>query len=562
MRQLCQYKGFEIYDVYKDAGISAKDMQHRADFQRMMDDMKKGLINYIVAYKLDRVTRSVRDLEVLITTLEENNCYLICDRDDVNTSTANGRFFVRMLTVLSQLEIEIVSERTKFGLGGAIKAGHIPGNCPLGYYRDKDKVMKKDVSTSKVIERIFELYLEGKSYQQIANLFNQEKVLYPEKKKWTDSVIEKIINNRIYIGDYERYKRVAKAQGKEPEIYMNVVEPIITRAMWEEIQRQKEINQRAYCRNRIYIFFQKLICPTCGAVMTCKGSGGKKRNYVYYHCAKCKTYYREDNIEYCLKDYILHLVEYDMAVKKYFMPVLTQSKDVDVSSINKEIDRLKKQKDRIKKAYMSGIVELDDFSEDYKLIDEKLSDLENQKLDLVNTQNITYNPQELLAERDIEREKLIRSYKFRKVLENEWDSKSKEEKQEFISKFIESAVLIKGSDGKFSIDKINFRHGFIEQLIKFFNLGIFDVFAPIEVNGEEQEIRMSVNINQEQLEDYLQRMNKEFDTYYYEMNNKNGQDYECELTNKKVIRMVAVNEENFIENKEPKVRVGLVAKKA
>ena len=124
-----------------------------------------------------------------------------------------------MLTVLSQLEIEIVSERTKFGLGGAIKAGHIPGNCPLGYYRDKDKVMKIDLSTSKVIERIFELYLEGKSYQQIANLFNQEKVLYPEKKKWTDSVIEKIINNRIYIGDYERYKRVAKAQGRARNLY-------------------------------------------------------------------------------------------------------------------------------------------------------------------------------------------------------------------------------------------------------------------------------------------------------------------------------------------------------
>ena len=53
-------------------------------------------------------------METLISTLEQYHCYLICDRDDVNTSTANGRFFVRMLTVLSQLEIEIVSERTKF----------------------------------------------------------------------------------------------------------------------------------------------------------------------------------------------------------------------------------------------------------------------------------------------------------------------------------------------------------------------------------------------------------------------------------------------------------------
>ena len=57
LRQLCKYKELEIYNVYKDAGISAKDMEHRPAFQQMMDDMKKGRINYIVAYKLDRVTR-------------------------------------------------------------------------------------------------------------------------------------------------------------------------------------------------------------------------------------------------------------------------------------------------------------------------------------------------------------------------------------------------------------------------------------------------------------------------------------------------------------------------
>lgn len=100
LRQLCKYKEFEIFKIYKDAGISAKDMEHRPGFQEMIEDMKEGKINYIVAYKLDRVTRSVRDLELLITELEKYNCYLVCDRDDVNTSTANGKFFVRMLTVL------------------------------------------------------------------------------------------------------------------------------------------------------------------------------------------------------------------------------------------------------------------------------------------------------------------------------------------------------------------------------------------------------------------------------------------------------------------------------
>ena len=154
LRQLCKYKDFEIFNVYKDAGISAKNMKDRPAFQQMLEDMKAGKLNYIVAYKLDRVTRSVRDLEVLISTLEQYHCYLICDRDDVNTSTANGRFFVRMLTVLSQLEIEIVSERTKFGLNGAIKAGHIPGKVPLGYYRDTDKTLKVDVTTKDIVLRI------------------------------------------------------------------------------------------------------------------------------------------------------------------------------------------------------------------------------------------------------------------------------------------------------------------------------------------------------------------------------------------------------------------------
>ena len=95
LRQLCEYKEYKVFKVYKDAGISAKDMEHRPAFQQMLEDMRTGKINYIVAYKLDRVTRSVRDLEVLIADLEKHNCYLVCDRDDVNTSTANRKIFCK-----------------------------------------------------------------------------------------------------------------------------------------------------------------------------------------------------------------------------------------------------------------------------------------------------------------------------------------------------------------------------------------------------------------------------------------------------------------------------------
>jgi len=577
LRQLCKYKDFEIFKVYKDAGISAKNMKDRPAFQQMLEDMKAGKLNYIVAYKLDRVTRSVRDLEVLISTLEEYHCYLICDRDDVNTSTANGRFFVRMLTVLSQLEIEIVSERTKFGLNGAIKAGHIPGKVPLGYYRDTDKTLKVDVTTKDIVLRIFEMYLEGKSYQAISNILNKEKVLSPNNKKWCDSTIDRIINNKIYMGDYERYKYDTN---KETELFVDVVPPIITRAMWEEVQKQKEKNQRSYCRNRVYIFFQKLVCPTCGKIMTCKGAGGKKSRYMYYFCDNCNLYYNEAEIEDCLIDYILDLVEYDFHVNKYFYPLLAEKKNNETKEIEKEIKKLKEQKERLMKVYVNGILHEEDFAKDYEFIEKKLAELENKKIDSLNFDKETYNPQHLLAERDIEREKLTEHQMYKDVLLKLWTMKSKEEKQSFISKFIETATLKKDKDGNFDIDKVNFRSSFVEQIDKLYDKGVVDFPTMLERDGKFEDTRISVNMNNEQLQDYLSTLKKELDINYMDLgeyyfhddkidenyNNKSKvamiRDRHIEFKlkkNQKVIRMVAIKQyKNFLVKPEGKLQLGLV----
>ncbi len=342
-----------------------------------------------------------------------------------------------MLTVLSQLEIEIVSERTKFGLNGAIKSGHLLGIVPLGYKKDSNKKTVIDETTKDVVIRIFNMYLEGKSYQQISNTLNKEKVLAP--KHWRDTTIMKMIDNKVYMGDYEK----GKSNSKDTLVYMNVVEPIISRAMWEEAQHQKEKNQRSYARDRVYIFFQKLKCPKCSRIMKCKGSGGTKKKYMYYTCEHCKIYYREDKIEECLQRFILELVEYDMAVKKYFLPILADKKETKTEKLDQEIDTLQKQKERIKKAYVSGIVEMEDFSEDYKIIEEKINILETKKYEKLNTNTLSFTPQQLLADRDIEREMLIKDNKLNEILKQEWNKKSKEEKQEFISKFIESITLLK-----------------------------------------------------------------------------------------------------------------------
>ena len=509
LKQLCKYKDYKIYKVYKDAGISAKNMSGRPAFQQMLEDMRAGKINYIVAYKLDRVTRSVRDLEVLISELEEHHCYLVCDRDDVNTSTANGRFFVRMLTVLSQLEIEIVSERTKFGLTGAIKSGHIPGTCPLGYKRNESKKMVIDETTKDVIIRIFNLYLQGKSYQTIANILNEEKVLEP--KKWDDSTIEKIINNKIYVGDYERFKRVAKEQGKEPVIYPNVVEPIITRAMFEDVQIKKEKNQRAYCRDRVYIFMQKMKCPKCGKLMSSKGTGGKKKKYMYYHCSDCKLYLREDLIEEQVMPMIMDLIEYDMTVKKYFYPVLADKKE---KNTDKEINTLRNQKNRIKEAYLKEIVDVEEFSKEYKAIDEKLELLEQKRIETIDLNKQSFSPQYLMADRDVEKEKLIRSNKFYDMLMSEWKNKNKEEKQEFISKFLESITVEKDSKGNYKLVNLKLRKTFINLIYQLMQYGMFDMTIADE---KDKEVRTTFMMDKKELDEYIKRLNDYYEVSYYEV---------------------------------------------
>ena len=503
LKQLCDYKGYEVYKVYCDAGISAKDMEHRPKFQEMLKDMKDGKINYIVAYKLDRVTRSVRDLEELISQLEKYNTYLVCDRDDVNTSTANGRFFVRMLTVLSQLEIEIVSERTKFGLNGAIKSGHLPGQVALGFKKDGNRKTIIDPATAPIVKRVFDLYLQGKTFLQISNMFNEEKVL---NKNWKDTHIERIINNRLYMGDYEMYKRLKEWKNVEPVIYMNVVEPIIPRYIWEECQAQKIINQRTYTRDRVYTFFQKLKCPKCGKIMKCKGSGGKRKKYVYYNCEDCHENIRESYVEEEFEKIVGQLLRFDNEYNELFLPLFADKEKVaNKSDIEREIVNLTKQKERIKKAYMSEVVELDDFKEDLKVINEKLDILTKQlekEQELKNKNRFT--PEKVMADRDLQRIFMTNGKDISLFL-TQWQTMAKEDKQEFIARYIESLTFEKDErypNGIHLID-IKLKSLFTEKVSRLSELGLSQV--PVEFISNDKSVMLNVSypLKKSQVKDYM-----------------------------------------------------------
>lgn len=282
----CKFKDYDIVDYYQDAGISAKTGNYRPEFERLKEDIKSKKINTVIALKLDRFTRSIYDWEEFINFLEENDAYIGCVNDDINTTTANGKMVSRLLVSVSQNEIERTSERTKIGLAGAIKQGHIPHIAPLGY-KHENKTLVIDYSTKDVVVRIYELYYEGYSYKKISNIFNEEKVL--GKDNWRDSAIQTILENEIYKGDFVHGKRT-----KSPTYYENVVEPIISKEMWEDCQVQKKKNSRSYQRTLTYWYLQKLKCPKCNRILCGKATTKKNvKTYFYYYCNDCKIQFKE-----------------------------------------------------------------------------------------------------------------------------------------------------------------------------------------------------------------------------------------------------------------------------
>ena len=549
LKEFCKFKRYNIYKVYQDAGISAKN-DKRPAYQEMIEDVKKGNINVIVALKLDRLTRSVYDIEKLMKFVNDYECDIDCMADESNTTTSNGRMVMRIMTSVSQNEIEKCSERTKFGMAGAIKNGHIPNRTGLGFKRENKKLVP-DPLTKDIIVRIFDLYLEGKSHQAIANIYNKEKVL--GKTNWYDSTIQKILSNELYKGDYVNGKRT-----KHPTYYENVIEPIVSKEKWESCQYQKLRNARHYERTATYLFTNKLKCSKCGNFLgghaTTKTNGKK---YYYYKCNTCKTYFNEIDIEKELKAFMLELAKQDDLINNYYTPFIKSKLEDKTEDYKKEIKDLDKQLDRIKTAYIKGVVKLEDFDKEIKHIEYQKSDLEKRQKGQKQYEDLSFTLNDLLIIQDIQE---IEFYTNPDVLNN-WSNKSKEDKQKIIGKYIDN-ITIEKKNNKFEISNIEFRKNYLEDMI--YNHYKFN--TPCNVYMYEDEYGIPLKLNHElktmkEAENYFKRLEKYVGDYklnYYisEIDEKENRfNYTQNNDVEKIIRLIGIGD----KRKKDNFKLGVIA---
>lgn len=493
LKQLCNFKDYEIYKVYREEGVSAKDT-NRPKFQEMIKDMKSGKINKIIVYKLDRLTRSIKDLENICTLLEEYNCSLESVAEEINTSTANGKFFIRMLTILAQLEIERTSERTKFGLVGAARKGHLAGRPPIGYTKlpnSKDLVI--DEVQADVVRRIFRLYLDGLSVCAICKLFNEEEVL---NRHWATTTVDKILSNQLYIGNMVHGKR---SKG-EIQIFENVVSAIIDKTTFEMVQKRKEKNLKNFKRKLTYIFMQKVRCPHCNKIMG--GSSSTSRNqvkHVYYKCANCKIRINENRIEKSLMKFLNDMLDFFLIVDNSFKPTLNKDTENDIKKYKQLETEFTEKTTRIKKAFIDGLIEpttlqneLNSIEKELQYVQSRLTELENIKESLEHKQDI----KTIFNLKEIEKMKQKADYV---KSNNLWKKLNKEQKQYLINKYIDEIEIDYDKNYNVSIRNILFNKNEIENIAYMFRSDCFDMI----VNTHERDIILSNYTKEKDINRYV-----------------------------------------------------------
>ncbi|RKJ56835.1 recombinase family protein [bacterium 1XD42-1] len=423
---------WDIIDFYIDDGKSGKDIEGRPEVQRLIADVNSGKVNNVLVYKLDRLTRSVKNLIELIELFEENNCCFNSLTEKLDTSNAVGRMFIKIIGIFAEFERENLAERVAFGYEQKTREGNYTNcNGVYGYdYIEGSGELVINEEEKQIILEIFEKYLNGYSMTQIVKDLISKGIPTKRNGKWCQSTICSILTNPLYIGKI-RYKVNGtssnfEADGKHTPF---LDEEIFYRAQ-EIIKNRKRYQKKCYPKENTY-FLGSLFCAKCGAKMgTNQHKDPKSKTdtlYVNYYCYNSKNgncdchNISQNKVEAAFLDYMSQIEPFQPA------PHILEEKQVEekckeLKEIEYEITKVEKRIKEIKTLFLKDEISIEEYQNFRNALDEQLMLLRQKTLNL---------QPEKYEEIDYERVNQI----IGNIKEN-WVQLSREEKKEFLFRFV------------------------------------------------------------------------------------------------------------------------------
>ena len=237
-------ENWKMVDLYADEGITGTSAEKRGDFQRLMADCRRGLVDRVLVKSISRFARNTKECLEAIRELKALGISVCFEKEHIDTATLSGEMITTIFASIAQGESESTSRNMRLGLKMRMMNGEF-NTCfaPYGYRLENHKLTIIPEEAS-VVQRIFSEYLNGKTSRTIARELNAER---PRNRPWRRELIEYILKNERYAGNALLQKRYStdtfppqqKRNKGEREMYFvqNSNDAIVDLEIFERVQR-------------------------------------------------------------------------------------------------------------------------------------------------------------------------------------------------------------------------------------------------------------------------------------------------------------------------------------
>jgi site-specific DNA recombinase len=279
-------------EFYIDKGKSAKN-QNRPELQRLKRDIAAGKIDLVICFKLDRITRSLKDFVDLWALFAEHDVDVISLREKFDSSSPTGQAMLQLVMVFAQLERSMTAERTFSIMRDRVERGLWNGGHVLGYRSKTNEpgVLEIDEEASTLVHKIFESFEELGSSGAVTRLLSEQGIRYPSyatrsgKQRggnlFAKQKVTGILRNPLYIGQMKWGEEVH--EGNHPAI--------ITKDQFDRVQvklaevARRRTGMKVRPKGRHYLLTGVIRC-SCGAHMVGSSAPGRNRTHFYYSCTR------------------------------------------------------------------------------------------------------------------------------------------------------------------------------------------------------------------------------------------------------------------------------------
>lgn len=442
----------ELVKTYADNGFTGMNYQ-RPGFMQMMEDLSAGVIDTVIVKDVSRLGRHyILTSELVEKTFPSMNIRLICvndhyDSNDVNADISSLLLPIKM--IMNDNYAKDFSKKIRSSIETKMSGGEFlpaSGSIPYGYLRNEEKkTFDIDNEVAHVIRKIYQLRVEGESFNAIAKILNEDGEKSPgnlryvrgltknakyEKSNWLRGAVKRICEDPVYIGSrvHGKVKRdrlgadKTRRDSDEWQIIENAHEPIIDKKLFDKVQKVNEkavikLNDRKsrekVADDKRAILKEKVVCGDCGSKMTARKGvsrvNKKKKNlpsYVYFTCNQyvytnktvCSAHYiRQDTlmqaIESCLNNQLKLAVDFEKLMKevraKPVVMVTQQNLNSELSSFRAKKRNLESKKEMLLEDYLTKIIEElefhkmnDKYENDIAQIGQKILELQDKSDEL------------------------------------------------------------------------------------------------------------------------------------------------------------------------------------